>query len=129
MSSVLLDTHALLWAFTALSRLPAKARSALDDRNVTVFVSAISAYEIAFKHRLGKLDEAEVLLADFDQRLADQEFEVLAVAHRHALAAGRLDPRHRDPFDRILIAQALVEDVELVSNERLFDQYGVRRLW
>ncbi|WP_375403153.1 type II toxin-antitoxin system VapC family toxin [uncultured Sphingomonas sp.] len=126
---MLLDTHALLWAFTAPSRLPADVRVALYERTATVLVSAISAYEVAFKYSLGKLDEAEALLADFDQRLADQEFEVLAVTHRHALAAGRLELHHRDPFDRLLIAQALVEDVELVSNEKLFDRYGVSRLW
>ena len=94
-----------------------------------MLVSAVSAYEIAFKHRLGKLDEADALLADFDQRIAYQEFELLDVTHRHAIAAGRLDPCHRDPFDRILSAQALVEGVELVSKEKLFDGFGVRRLW
>ena len=129
MSGVPLDTHALLWTFVAPSRLPVRVRAALDRRSVIVLVSAISAYEIAFKHRLGKLDEADALLADFDRRIADQEFELLHVTHRHAITAGRLDPHHRDPFDRLLIAQALVEDVELVSNEKLFDGFGVRRLW
>lgn len=126
---MLLDTHALLWAFTAPLRLPTRVRAVLDERSVTVLVSAISAYEVAFKHRLGKLDEADALLADFDRRIADQEFELLDVTHRHAITAGRLDPRHRDPFDHILIAQALVEGVELVSHEKLFDGFGVRRLW
>ena len=95
---------------------------------MTVLVSAISAYEITFKHRLDKQDEADAPLAGFDQRIADQEFELLDVTHRHAISAGRLDPRHRDPFDPILIARALVEDVELVSNEKPFDGLGVRRL-
>lgn len=129
MKSVLLDTHALLWWFTDPTALAAEVRAVINDDRNCVLVSPVSAYELAFKHRLGKLGEAEVLLESFEQRIAGQDFENLHITIRHALLAGRLDPRHRDPFDRLLIAQALVESVELVSNEELFDSFGVRRLW
>ena len=124
----MLDTHALLWAFTEPSRLPIRVRAALEGP-CRVLVSAASVYELAYKHRLGKLDEAELFLDDLDSDLASKSFERLDVTLDHAMVAGRLDLMHRDPFDRILIAQALTERVELVSNEKLFDEYGVRRLW
>lgn len=92
-------------------------------------MSAISIYELAFKHRLGKLDDAGPLLESLVDWMREQGFDRLGASHEHALIAGRLEPRHRDPFDRFLIAQALVEGVEIVSNEKLFEPYGVRRLW
>lgn len=128
MTALLLDTHALLWWFNDPDSLTSKAYNAIDAGG-RVLVSSVSIYEIAFKNRLGKLGAANHLLADLDSRLEGQGFGTLAIDHRHALAAGRLDPRHRDPFDRLLMAQALVERVELVSNEKLFESYGVRRLW
>jgi PIN domain nuclease of toxin-antitoxin system len=124
---LLLDTHALLWAFTDPQRLPVEVRAVLEGSS-RVLVSAVSIYELAFKHRFGKLDEAQLLLNDLDRDLASKSVDRLEVTLDHALAAGRLDTQHRDLFDRLLIAQALVEDFELVSNEKLFDQYGVRRL-
>lgn len=92
-------------------------------------VSAVSAYEIGFKYRLGKLPDAAALVADFEGQMASIEFRWLSVSPAHAIAAARLDPFHRDPFDRILVAQALVENVPLISNEVLFDRFGVDRLW
>jgi PIN domain nuclease of toxin-antitoxin system len=129
LNGLLLDTHAFLLVFAEPLKLSTEARAAIEERHRRVFISSVSIYELAFKHRLGKLDQAEILLDDLDQQLESRSFERLDIAHAHALTAGRLDPLHRDPFDRLLIAQALVEDLELVSNEKLFDGFGVRRLW
>lgn len=94
-----------------------------------VLVSAASAWEITTKHRLGKLPGAALAAADLDGLIAAQGFEALAITLPHAAQAGRLAGPHRDPFDRMLIAQALSEQLVLVSNETSFDRYGVRRLW
>ena len=126
---LLLDTHAVIWWFQGNLRLSRQAREAIGRDDSAVFVSAVSAFEIALKHHIGKLPEASRLVDDFDAMLAEQGFEPLAVSLRHALSAGRLPIAHRDPFDRLLIAQALTEDLTLVSNERVFDAAGVVRLW
>ncbi len=94
-----------------------------------VFVSAISAFEIALKHRRGKLPGSAQLAENFESMSAEQRFRPLAITQAHGFAAARLPFAHRDPFDRLLIAQALTEDLVLASNERLFDETGVSRLW
>lgn len=98
-----------------------------DDNNI--FVSAVSAYEIALKNKIGKLPGVEDLIDNFSLRLTEDGFRQLPISARHALIAGRLDLAHKDPFDRLLIAQALHDKLTLVSREKPFDQYGVRRLW
>lgn len=95
----------------------------------TVLVSAVSGFEVALKHWLGKMPEAAPLVANFSFWIADQGFETLDVSLAHATTAGSLDWSHKDPFDRLLVAQALVDDLTLVSNEEPFDRTGVRRLW
>ena len=94
-----------------------------------MFVSAASAREIATKHRLGKPDRVGPLLDDLLGYLDDQNFRDLAISIRHAHRASALPGPHREPFDRMLVAQAQVEGLMLVSNESLLDRYGVRRLW
>ncbi len=95
----------------------------------TVFVSATSAWEIATKARVGKLPVAEELAATLDDYLAGQGFQGLDITLEHGQRAGALPGPHRDPFDRMLIAQAQAENLILISNEAIFDQYGVTRLW
>ena len=126
---LLLDTHALLWWAGGARQLSHPARAAIGDETNTVFVSAASAWEIATKHRLGKLDAAGPLLDGLMPYLDDQDFRDLAIGVRHAQQAGALPGPHRDPFDRMLIAQALIEGLTLVSREALFDRYGVQRRW
>jgi PIN domain nuclease of toxin-antitoxin system len=126
---LLLDTHAVLWWFQGNTRLPMSARAAIDESGAEVFVSAVSAYEIASKHRLGKLPEAATLAPNFERMVAEQGFAPLLLTVRQALIAGDLPLPHRDPFDRLLIAQAIVENLTLVSNEQVFDAAGVQRLW
>ncbi len=126
---VLLDTHAFLWWLAGDPELPPAAREAIADEGNIVHVSAASAWEIATKVRLGKLPGAAGLAADIMGSLADQGFQPLSVTIEHGQRAGALPGPHRDPFDRMLIAQAILENCVLVSNETRFDAYGVARLW
>jgi PIN domain nuclease of toxin-antitoxin system len=127
---LLLDTHAFLWWVFADSKLSRSARAAIaDDRQNDILVSAATAWEITTKFRIGKLPDAGIVARDVAVAMASEGFDQLAVSVRHAQRAGDLGNRHRDPFDRMLIAQALIEDLTLVSNEKAFDAYGVKRLW
>ena len=126
---MLLDTHAFIWWFSGSSRLPLTARRAIADDDNDVLVSAASAWEIATKHRLGKIPNAEELALDISGAIAAQNFQPLPITVDDAANAGALPGPHRDPFDRMLIAQALRYSFLFVSNESAFDQYGVRRLW
>lgn len=126
---LLLDTHAFLWWIAGNERLSMTARRAIADDANEVLVSAASAWEVATKFRIGKLAEAAALALDVSGRIADQGFGELSISVADGARAGALPGRHRDPFDRILIAQALARNIVLVSNEALFDRYAVRRLW
>lgn len=126
---ILLDTHALLWAFLDSPRLSAAARDAISSSDNEKLVSAISAMEITLKHRLGKLAEATPFLRDGTLAIDQIDLIALPVSVEHASLAGSLDIAHKDPFDRLLIAQARVERIPLVSNEKLFDAFGVERIW
>lgn len=126
---LLLDTHALLWWLLGDLRLAAPARDAIADEDSVVHVSAASAWEIATKSRLGKLPGAESLAQDFAAVIEAEGFLPLPISLEHGQRAGSLPGAHKDPFDRMLIAQAQAENLILVSNEEIFDQYGVTRLW
>ena len=126
---LLLDTHAFLWWFAGDSQLSKNAQDAIQTEENDVLVSAATVWEIATKHRLGKLPEAEELVLDLAGYMENQHFTEMPISLQHALRAGSLPGSHGDPFDRMLIAQAISNDLMLVSNETLFDRYGVRRLW
>lgn len=126
---LLLDTHALLWWLTGDRQLSPAARAAIADPAAAVLVSAASAWEIATKIRLGKLSDPRGVLDSLAAHLGAQGFADLPITVEHARRAGRLPGPHRDPFDRMLIAQAQTEGLALVSNERPFDAYGVVRIW
>lgn len=126
---LLLDTHAFIWWFSDSARLPQPAHRLIADESNDVLVSAASAWEIATKHRLGKLPDAKDIALDIPGYIARQRFEELPVTVADGVRAGELPGPLRDPFDRMLIAQALTHDLIVVSNETLFDRYGVRRLW
>jgi PIN domain nuclease of toxin-antitoxin system len=125
----LLDTHTLIWWMSSDSHLSTTASATIKDRNNVSMVSAVSAWEIATKVRLGRLPAAAGLIQDFVDDLARERIEILSVTAEHAIRAGLLPGPHKDPFDRMLIAQALAENVPIVSNDRALDGYGVRRLW
>ena len=126
---LLLDTHALLWWLDGDRSLSRKARTAIADEDNVIVVSAASAWEITTKARLGKLPGAAAVAEDVVGSVSSQGFSSLDITMRHAQRAGRLPGTHRDPFDRMLIAQAQLEDLTLVSNDGVFDAYGVSRLW
>jgi PIN domain nuclease of toxin-antitoxin system len=109
--------------------LSRRARTAITSADAEVFVSAASAWEITTKYRLGKLPEAAALAIDVVAAVESQSFVPLSVSARHGQVAGALPGPHADPFDRMLMAQAMIEDLVLVSNEKNFDAYGVKRLW
>ena len=125
---LLLDTHALLWWATSNPGLSRKARKAIADDATDVFVSAASAWEIATKVRIGKL-EWPGTAGTVNAYVLGQGFRALPISLVHSELAGQLPIAHRDPFDRMLIAQAQTEDMWLVSNEAAFDTTGVRLYW
>ena len=126
---ILLDTHALLWWFSGSRQLSSNARQSIEDEDNDILISAASAWEITIKYRIGKLHGAEALVFDIPSAIASQGFEELPITVDDAARAGLLPSHHRDPFDRMLIAQALSRNLPLVSIEPVFDDYGVRRLW
>jgi PIN domain nuclease of toxin-antitoxin system len=126
---LLLDTHALIWWGERNERLSRGAANAIDSGDHEVLVSAVSAMEVAMKFRLGKLPSAGPLALAFEAETAAAGFLPLPISLTHARVAGALSIAHKDPFDRLLIAQALVEGITLVSNESVFDGTGISRLW
>lgn len=126
---LLLDTHAFIWWLTDDPSLSRIAHAAIGDTGRNVFVSAATAWEIATKFRIGKLPNHAVIAEDVRGWVAKMAFFELPVTVAHAQLAGALPGSHKDPFDRMLMAQAMAENLVLVSNERLFDAYGVKRLW
>lgn len=127
--NLLLDTHAFLWWLAGDAALSILARTEIADTTNIVFVSAASAWEIATKVRVGKLPGAATIATDLATVLAAQDFVPLPISFAHGQSAGTLPGPHKDPFDRMLVAQAILEDMVLISNEQRFDAYGVRRLW
>jgi PIN domain nuclease of toxin-antitoxin system len=125
----LLDTHTLLWATTEPWRLSPAARSIVASEANEVFVSAASAWEISTKVRRGKMPWAEDLEREFVSVLTAAGYSYLAVDVEQALRAGRLVGAHKDPFDRMIAAQALALDIPVVSNDEQLDGFGVRRVW
>jgi PIN domain nuclease of toxin-antitoxin system len=125
----LLDTHALLWWLSDDPALTRAARKMIAETKNTLIVSAVSAWEIALKVRLGKLPTASDLAADFSGVMEREGFQLLAISADHGIRAGLLPGTHKDPFDRMLVAQAQAENMPIISNEVSFESYGVRRLW
>lgn len=126
---VLLDTNTLLWWFAESQELSRSSRDLIANDDTNVFVSAASAWEICTKVRIGKLPTAHELCEDFIGFLERYEFEPLPISVEHALLAGRLKGAHKDPFDRMLAAQSIIEQVPLVTNDGAFARLGVQSIW
>jgi len=126
---LLLDTHAFIWWIADSGRLSATARNLIADESHDIIVSAASAWEIATKYRLGKLALPAPAAFDVAGAISDQGFLELPISVRDAEHAGRLPGPHRDPFDRMLIAQAVSRGLVLVSRDEALDRYGVNRVW
>ena len=126
---LLLDTHALLWWLDGDPKLSARAMAAISTDPSKVQVSAVTAWEITTKARIGKLPDALDVVANVAGCVVREGFQPLSLTIEHGQTAGGLPGPLRDPFDRMLIAQAMLENLHLVSIERAFDVYGVARLW
>jgi PIN domain nuclease of toxin-antitoxin system len=126
---VLLDTCAVIWATLAPSALSSAARQTISDESNVILVSAASAWEIATKVRLGKLAGAEKLEVNYLEVMEAADYTLLDIDTASALRAGRLAAEHKDPFDRMIAAQALALDVAIISSDAQLDQFGVRRIW
>ena len=129
MTQLLLDTHALLWWWSGDSALSDTARCSISDSEATVFVSAASAWEIATKIRIGRLASHGGIVSRFDELALAAHLRHLPVTHRHGLQAGSYPTKHRDPFDRMLAAQAQLESLTLVTNDTAFEEFPVRVIW
>lgn len=125
----LLDTGVWLWSLWEPERIARKAREVMADLGQQVFLSAVTSWEIAIKAGAGKLTLPEPPGSYVPRRMADQGLRPLPISHRHALAVAALPHHHRDPFDRLLIAQASMEGMTLISADRIFDRYSVPLLW
>ncbi len=122
---LLLDTHALLWALGEKERLSPAAAAAIAAPDNEVLVSAASLWEISIQQELGKLELSRTASEWLPAALEETGIDVLDITGRHALAAGALPTHHRDPFDRMLIAQSLAEGLTLVTRDERFRPYGV----
>jgi PIN domain nuclease of toxin-antitoxin system len=123
---LLLDAHILMWAIDRPQRLHPDARAALLDPNNAVYASVVSAWEMAIKVSLGKLPIRPNIASWLPEELEIADFALLGVTLEHVLAVEHLPFHHRDPFDRLLVAQAIVEDLTLVTNDRQLERYQVR---
>lgn len=128
MTRILLDTHALIWWLEGGAKLSPAARLAIANPEGTVLVSAASAWEIAIKQQAGKFQVPD-LVKDFQGRLLKEGFAELPISIEHAVRAGTLPGSHKDPFDRVLIAQSQVENAALVTCDSLFRKYAVQCIW
>ena len=126
---LLADTHVVFWAMMERARLSQTARAALESEQNDVFVSVASAWEIAIKVGLGKWPEARDLLFDFERHMDDAGFEVLRITVGHVRASGLMTAAHRDPFDRLLAAQATIDGLVLVSADADLAALGAACIW
>jgi PIN domain nuclease of toxin-antitoxin system len=127
---LLLDTHVLWWVLNKTALLPSRVREAVADPRSVLLCSAVAPWEIAMKHRAGKFPEAAPLIDSFAQQLARLGATELPISGKHGLLAGRLEWEHRDPFDRMLAAQSILEGARLVTSDRAFSTLpGLDILW
>jgi PIN domain nuclease of toxin-antitoxin system len=126
---LLLDTHVLAFWFLDKSALPLQVQFALESMDNEIWVSSASAYEMAFKHKIGKWPEISPLANNFETLVTDQGFGITGISVAHALLAGSMSSLHRDPFDRILTAQAILEQMLLVTGDSMIKKMSAPTLW
>ena len=125
----LLDTYTLLWWILDDPTLTRRAETMIADTGNSIVVSAASAWELSIKFGLGKLPTASDLITNFSDEMENEGFQLLPISVEHGIRADLLPGLHKDRFDRMLIAQAQAENIPIISNEAVFEGYGVRRLW
>ncbi|HRP79018.1 MAG TPA: type II toxin-antitoxin system VapC family toxin [Aquamicrobium sp.] len=126
---LLLDTHALVWWLLNDERLSRRANDLISDPGNRIFASAVSAFEMATKHRLGKWPEIGMLAATFEDIVIGQDFAIIPISAGHAARAGMLSGDHRDPFDRFLAAQAQMERLYLLTKDHRLADFRVDTIW
>jgi len=127
--NLLLDTHTFLWFIAGDSTLSKPARSAIEDENNNLYMSVASLWEIAIKVSIDKLTLNEPFESLIPEQLAENGIELLDISVEHTALIASMPFHHRDPFDRLIAAQAKVEQMTLVSMDEVFDAYGITRLW
>jgi len=125
----LLDTSVFLWALAAPEKLNRRARDLLSNEREGLFLSAASSWEISVKFGLGKLELPEAPAKYIPKWMSNWGIHALDISHLHALAVGELPPHHQDPFDRMLIVQAVTEGMVLLTADRMFARYSVKTIW
>ncbi len=125
----LLDTHAFLWWVLEDPRLSITARATIADPDIEVLVSAVSAWEITIKAAAGRLDLPEPARTYVPSRTSANDFHELPISVAHAVGVGDLPGLHRDPFDRMLVAQAQVEGIPIVTNDAAIARYDIETIW
>lgn len=126
--NLLLDTHALIWFITLDKNLPAKTKSIIENTDNRCWVSIASLWEIGIKHSLGKLN-VEIGLSELFKIIEQSGFEILTVTPQHTLVVASLNFHHRDPFDRMLVSQAISDKLTIVTKDSILKQYAVKTLW
>ncbi len=126
---LLLDTHTFIWFVMGDTQLSQPARQLIEDQSNDKLVSRATIWEMAIKYSLGKLNLQQTFRPFIQQHLAGNGFDILAISNEHIFAVAGLPYHHRDPFDRLLIAQSLTEQFPLISVDTKFDRYAVQRLW
>ena len=127
----MLDTHAFLWWINRHERLTAKALDTIGSGRNEIFVSVVNVWEIVIKAKIGRIQMPGDLGSFLNRQIAENSFQILPIQMPHALHVYQLPdhPRHRDPFHRLLVAQAICEDMPVISNDGLLDDYGIERIW
>jgi len=126
---ILLDTHAFLWFILGDPQLSPKADALISDPNNEIFISPITYWEIAIKISIGKYSLPEPYAIFMDREISINDFKILPIEPKHTAALINLPFYHKDPFDRLLIAQANVEKIPIISNDKILDQYSIQRIW
>lgn len=125
----LLDTHCLLWWWLDLPKIGEAATTVLGDAANEIFVSAASLWEIATKFRIGKLEQAHTIIESYPILMRRNGFNALPISDEHGLRAGMLPGDHRDPFDRVIAAQAMADELTVITRDPALAQFGCEVLW
>ncbi len=126
---LLLDTHALLWFASERTKLPARLLITLEDQRTDIYFSCASIWELAIKISVGKLRLSLDIGRELVPKLVENQVMELPISYLHAARVASLPLHHRDPFDRLLVAQAELERMDIVSHDLQLDAYGIRRIW
>jgi PIN domain nuclease of toxin-antitoxin system len=125
----LVDTHTFLWAVLSPEKLTDRVRGVFTDSDAELLISIATPWEMAIKSGVGKLENGAEILDDFENRVTVGGYRILETSIKHAIRSGYLPRYHKDPFDRLLIAQALDLNIPILSRDDIFDRYGVQRVW